>query len=79
MESNFAALLTDIEMPNMDGLTLTKLLRKSEKFKELPIIVLTSLGSVGNIKAGMDAGANAYLVKSSFNQFELIQTIKRFI
>lgn len=79
MERNYSLLLTDIEMPNMDGLTLTRILRKSEKYKDLPIVVLTSLGSAGNIKAGMDAGASAYLVKSSFNQFELIQTIKRFM
>ncbi|MEM7179834.1 MAG: hybrid sensor histidine kinase/response regulator [Spirochaetota bacterium] len=77
----YSLLLTDVEMPNLNGFQLTKALRShsQEDIKEIPIVILTSLGSAENIQAGMEAGANAYLIKSSFKQKELLQTIQRYV
>ncbi|MCX8041144.1 MAG: chemotaxis protein CheW [Thermodesulfobacteriaceae bacterium] len=58
-------LITDIEMPEMDGIELVKVLRENPKFIELPIIVLTSLTGEDIRRKVMEAGANAYEVKLS--------------
>jgi two-component system chemotaxis sensor kinase CheA len=71
--------VADIEMPNMDGITLTQHLRDSDEYKELPIILVTSLESTSDRERGMHAGANAYMVKRGFNQSELLNTIRQYI
>jgi two-component system, chemotaxis family, sensor kinase CheA len=55
--------LTDIEMPNMDGLEMTRQIRLKEKFKDLPIIACTSLAGELAEKRGYEAGVDDYLVK----------------
>lgn len=67
-------LVTDIEMPVMDGFTLIEKIRKS-KLRDIPIIVVTSKGSENEIKRGMSAGADAYLVKGKFSERELFLKI----
>jgi two-component system chemotaxis sensor kinase CheA len=71
--------VTDVEMPNMDGITLTQTIRESDDFKDLPIILVTSLESASDRERGMHAGANAYMVKRGFNQSELLTTIRQYI
>ncbi|MFN2397984.1 MAG: response regulator [Gemmatimonadaceae bacterium] len=72
-------LVTDIEMPRMDGFALTQKIRASERHKELPVILVTSLESEEHRSQGMDAGADAYIVKTSFDQAALLSTIKQLI
>lgn len=72
-------LVTDIEMPRMDGFALTEKIRASERHKELPVILVTSLESEEHRSHGMDAGADAYIVKTSFDQAALLSTIKQLI
>ncbi len=55
--------LTDVEMPRMDGLGLARAIRADPRFNKLPIIALTSLASEENIARGMEAGVNEYQVK----------------
>ncbi len=55
--------ITDLNMPNVDGFELISSIRKNEAYKELPIIVLSSLGNTEDILKGMECGANSYLVK----------------
>lgn len=76
---SFDALVTDILMPNMDGLTLTKKVRQNKKYKELPVILVTSLASDEDKKRGMEAGANAYITKPAFDQKILLDTLRRLI
>jgi two-component system chemotaxis sensor kinase CheA len=59
----FDLVVTDIEMPRMDGLELTRQIRASARHAGIPVVALTSLGSVENREAGIAAGVNAYEVK----------------
>lgn len=69
--------LSDIEMPHMDGFNLTLKIRSSAQHKELPIILVTSLASPQDKTRGIEAGADAYINKSSFDQGKLLQTIEQ--
>ena len=75
----FDALVADILMPNMDGLTLTAKVRQEEKYRELPIILVTMLASEDDRKRGIEAGANAYITKPAFDQKVLIDTLRRLV
>lgn len=56
-------IITDINMPNLDGFELIKSLRSNERFKDVPIIILSSLSDGKNIDTGLKLGANSYLIK----------------
>ncbi|MCC3605434.1 MAG: hybrid sensor histidine kinase/response regulator [Microcoleus sp. PH2017_29_MFU_D_A] len=75
----FDALISDVQMPNLDGLGLTIKIRQLKEYSELPIILVTSLASDEDRKRGADAGANAYIPKGTFNQDVLIETLKRLV
>jgi two-component system chemotaxis response regulator CheV len=61
--SRLQLLITDVEMPQMDGLHLTSLVRKEDSLKELPIIIFSSLASEDNIRKWHDLGAQQILTK----------------
>lgn len=65
MENQYDLILTDIEMPRMDGFTLTESLRQENRYRHTPIIILSSRSDEADKQRGMDAGANGYLVKGS--------------
>lgn len=69
-------LISDVDMPELDGITLTTKIRSEAKFRELPVILVTSLASPEDRERGLQAGANAYIVKSAFDQEDLLQTIR---
>lgn len=75
----FDALVSDVEMPNMDGLTLAEKVRENNDYEHLPIILVTSLATEADRKRGMDVGADAYIVKSAFNQQMLLDTLSRLV
>lgn len=76
---SFAAVVSDITMPNMDGLTLTARIRQELRYKDLPVILVTSLASDDDKRRGLEVGANAYIPKPSFDQRVLLETLKRLI
>ncbi len=76
-EQPFDLVVTDIEMPNMDGLTLCRVIRETPEWRELPIIVVSSRNRPEDIAAGRKAGADAYLIK--LNRDEMIETIEKFL
>ncbi|MDH4100375.1 MAG: hybrid sensor histidine kinase/response regulator [Nitrospirota bacterium] len=78
-KQEFDLVLTDIEMPRMDGLELTRQVRADDRLKEIPVIVMSSLDSPDTKRQGMDAGADAYIVKKEFDQQDLLDTVKRLI
>lgn len=69
--------VSDIEMPNMNGFELTQTLRDTDSYAHLPIILVTSLEREQDRQRGMVAGANAYIVKRGFDQVELLATIEQ--
>lgn len=76
---DFDALVTDINMPNLDGLGLARRLRREPRHANLPIILVTSLASDEDRMRGLEAGANAYITKPGFDQRELIECLDRMI
>lgn len=75
-EYTFDVIITDVEMPKMNGLELCTRIKTTPKYQHLPVILLTSLSKPEQREAGLKAGADAYLIKSQFDQSELLQTIK---
>jgi two-component system chemotaxis sensor kinase CheA len=75
----FDLVVSDVEMPRMDGFGLTARIRADKQFKGLPVVLVTALGSRDHRERGIDAGANAYIVKSSFDQSNLLEIIQRLI
>jgi two-component system chemotaxis sensor kinase CheA len=74
-EGDFDAILTDVEMPYMDGFTLTANLRKEEKYHNRPIIIITSREKEEDKRRGVQVGADAYIVKGDFDQSNLVETL----
>jgi two-component system, chemotaxis family, sensor kinase CheA len=72
-------LVADVEMPRMDGFALCRRIRASPRFADLPIVLVTGLASDENRARGLEAGADAYIVKSSFDQESLIGTVQQLI
>jgi two-component system, chemotaxis family, sensor kinase CheA len=71
--------VADVQMPRMDGFELAETVRGSRRFRDLPIVLVTALESESDRKRGMDAGADAYLVKSGFDQRALLRTIEQLL
>lgn len=74
--NQFDAVLTDVEMPIMDGFTLTEKLRQLDAYKDKPIIIITSREKEEDKQRGIDVGASAYIVKGGFDQTNLVDTLK---
>jgi two-component system chemotaxis sensor kinase CheA len=75
----FDGVISDIEMPNMDGLQLTARIREDPRHKELPVILVTSLASEEDRRRGIEVGANAYITKGAFDQSMLLETLRRLV
>lgn len=78
-QSPFDLLVSDIEMPRMDGFALTERIRNDRHFRDLPVVLVTALQSPEDRERGLEAGANAYIVKSGFDQSNLLDVIRRLI
>lgn len=78
LAQSFDLVLTDQNMPRMDGLGLTRKLREHPKFKTIPILMLTTESSDLMKQAGRAAGATGWLVKP-FDPARLIEVIKKVI
>ena len=71
--------ISDVQMPRMDGFALAAHIKKEARTAALPVILVTSLESPEDKARGVDAGADAYIVKRSFDQNNLLETIAQFI
>lgn len=78
-QEKFDLIITDILMPRMDGFELTTRLRREKKYKETPIIIVTTRESDADKKRGLACGADAYLLKSEFTSDTLLDTIERLV
>jgi len=75
----FNAVVSDVQMPNLDGLGLVAKMRHSPDYKDLPVILVTTLASEEDKRQGHQAGANAYITKGDFEQGVLLDTLRRLI
>ena len=71
--------LTDIEMPNMDGFALTEAIRAHPTLSNIPVLILSSRSSETDRKRGLDAGADGYIVKSGFDEGSLLDAVHRLL
>lgn len=71
--------VSDIEMPRMDGFALCQAIRANKRFKELPIVLVTALETAEHRARGLEVGANAYIGKSSFDQTNLLETLHQLV
>lgn len=71
-------IVTDLNMPNVDGFTLIRTIKENPEYKDLPIIILSSLGKEEDIKRGFEVGANSYLIKP-FNAKRILYEISKYL
>jgi len=71
-------ILLDIMMPNLDGLTACRGIKRMKETKEIPVIMLTAKGDVETIKAAFEAGASDYVVKP-FEMDKVLKKIEEFL
>jgi two-component system chemotaxis sensor kinase CheA len=76
---SFHAVVSDVQMPNLDGLELTAKIRQFQEYKDLPVILVTTLASQEDKRQGQQAGANAYITKGDFDQGVLLDTLRTLI
>ena len=77
--SRYQLFVVDVEMPGLNGFELTQKLRQDERFAETPIVIVTSLATEEHRRRGLEAGANAYITKSQFDQNSLLDTVERLV
>ncbi len=75
----FDLVVSDVEMPRMNGFDLTARIRADKKLAELPVVLVTALETREDRERGIDVGANAYLIKSSFDQSNLLEAVHRLV
>lgn len=71
--------VADVEMPRMDGFALCQAVRASARLKQIPVVLVTALEGAEDRARGLEAGADAYLGKSSFDQQGLLDTVRQLI
>jgi two-component system chemotaxis sensor kinase CheA len=71
--------ITDVQMPNMDGIELTRTIKANKDFAHLPVLLVTSLGSDQDKAKGVAAGADAYIVKSQLTEGDIVTTINQLL
>jgi two-component system chemotaxis sensor kinase CheA len=75
----YDVVVSDVDMPRMNGFDLTARIRADKQLAELPVVLVTALESREHRERGIDVGANAYIVKSSFDQSNLLDVVRRLI
>jgi two-component system chemotaxis sensor kinase CheA len=78
-EATSDLVLTDIEMPNMDGFALTEAIRAHPTLANIPVLILSSRSSADDRQRGLDAGADGYIQKSGFDEASLLSAVNRLL
>jgi two-component system chemotaxis sensor kinase CheA len=79
LSGEFDLVVSDVDMPRMSGFELTAKIRADKKLSELPVVLVTALDSREDRERGIEVGANAYIVKSSFDQSNLLEVVRKLI
>lgn len=77
--NDYDLLVSDVDMPRMSGFELTEKIRSDKKLADLPVILVTALESKQDWEHGIEVGANAYILKSSFDQSNLLEIMSRLL
>jgi two-component system, chemotaxis family, sensor kinase CheA len=78
-EQDVDLVITDVEMPLMDGFELTESIRRSNRSRHLPVILISARSSDRDKTRGIEVGADAYIVKSAFDQKDLLETLAQLL
>ena len=78
-DATFDLVVTDVEMPIMNGFDLTRIIKESDRHGDVPVIIVTSLTSEEDKEKGIEVGADAYIVKSDFETRVLLDVIEQLI
>jgi two-component system, chemotaxis family, sensor kinase CheA len=78
-DPEISLVVTDVDMPRLDGLELTRAIRAIDRRASLPVIIVTARGSEADRRSGIEAGADAYMAKPDFNQQALLATVERLV
>lgn len=78
-QNEFDVVVSDVDMPRTDGFELTRAIRSSSRVSDLPVILVTARETDEDKARGIEVGANAYLLKRSFDQRNLLQTIEQLL
>ncbi|RMG37623.1 MAG: response regulator [Planctomycetota bacterium] len=78
-QAPFDLVVSDVDMPRMDGFELTRTIRATAEMQSLPVVLVTSRATEEDKRRGVEAGANAYLTKSEFDQSEVLEIIRRLV
>jgi two-component system, chemotaxis family, sensor kinase CheA len=78
-QEGFDLVVSDVEMPRMSGFDLTAKIRANQRTERLPVVLVTALDSREDRERGAEVGANAYVVKSGFDQGNLLEVVRRLI
>jgi len=76
---DYDLVVSDVEMPRMNGFDLTSRIRADERYSRLPVVLVTGLDSREDREHGIDVGADAYIVKSNFDHGNLLEVINKLI
>jgi two-component system, chemotaxis family, sensor kinase CheA len=71
--------VTDLEMPNLDGFALTSSIRAHPRLSNIPVLIVSSRASAEDHQRGLDAGADGYIVKTSFDEAGLLSAVSRLL
>ena len=77
--SAFDLVITDVEMPRLNGFALTERLRADPAYRDVPIIIVTSREKDEDKRKGIQVGASAYIVKGAFDQSNLVETVQNLV
>lgn len=78
-EKPFDIVVSDVQMPRLDGIALTERIKRDQRFKDLPVILVTALQTEADKRRGIEAGADAYITKASFDEKRFLEIIRRFV
>ncbi len=78
-DNQYDLVVSDVEMPRMNGFELCKTLKNNEGYKDIPFVMVTAFQKEEDKRRGIEVGAAAYIVKSAFEQTNLLDTIERLV
>lgn len=74
-----SAVLLDLMLPGVSGFDVLAAIRKNEKWKKVPVLIMSNLGQSQDIERGMSLGANEYIIKADVKIFDVVERVKKYL